>query len=287
MSYTLSSTNGNKLLHIRTQDLSPDQFINPALKTDIQVNLDVPIEVFTNESLALSLHSVSVPFTFFNVDIFTNRFQARAVGAPSFTDIIIPPGNYNIKNLAAAVKGLLDTALGSTFAVVYSSIQNGLTFVDTLSTSEFEFNFNVPDSVYRQLGFQKTTYTSSSHTLVSDSSATMLPYQSIYIHCDLIQGDSQDSKGRQSDILERIPVLGANSLIYFRPTSTQQRFLVNKKLVYTFRIYLTYDRTTPVDTRGIDFEISLQFLTLSGLSRVAPLSDRPEIPLDEPSAPQE
>lgn len=275
MSYTLSSTNSNKLLHIRTQDLEPGQFNSPGLKTDIQVKLDVPIEVFSNENLALALHSVSIPFTFFNVDAYSNKFQARAVGSPAWIDITIPAGNYQIKNLASTIKGLLDTSLSTTFSIVYSTISNGLTFLDTLSTSEFEFNFNVPNSIYRQLGFQETTYTSTSYVLRSDSSATLFPYQSVFIHCDLIQGDSQDSRGQQSDILERVPVLGANTLIYFRPTSTQQKFLINKKLIWTFRIYLTYDRITPVDTRGVDWEVSLQFITLTGLSRMVPFNERP------------
>lgn len=277
MSYVLSSTNGNKLLHIRSQDLGPDSF-NTHLKTDIQVKLEVPIEVYNNESLGLALHSVSIPYTFFNVDQYSNKFQARVVGGPSWIDLTIPVGNYNVKQLASVVKTLLDTNLGSTFSIVYSSIQNGLTFLDTLSTAEFEFNFNVPNSIYRQLGFLKTTYTSSSYTLVSSSSVTFFPYQSVFVHIDLILGDSQDSFGQQCDVLERVPVLNANSIVFFRPTSTQQRFLVNRKSVTTFRVYLTYDRLTPVDTRGIDWEISLQFLTLGGLSRTAPFDERPSLP---------
>jgi hypothetical protein len=275
MSYTLSSTNGNKLLHIRTQDLNQNQFLKANLKTDFQVNLEVPIEVFSNENLGLALHSVSIPFSFFNIDIYSNKFRVKAVLAPIFIDITVPIGNYNIKQLASTVKGLLDIALATTFSIVYSSVQNGLTFIDTLSTSEYEFDFDVDNSIYRQLGFLKTQYTSSSFTLVSASSITLFPYQSIFLHCDLILGDSQDSRGNQADILERIPVLSANSLIYYRPTSTQQRFLVNKRLIYTFRIYLTYDRITPVDTRGLDLEVSLQFLTIDGLSRNLPITERP------------
>lgn len=278
MSYVLSSTNGNKLLHIRTQDLDSSQFINSGLKTDVLVSLDVPIEVYSTESIGLALHSVSIPYTFFNIDQYSNQFQARVVGAPAWIDLTVPVGSYNVKQLASAVKTLLDTNLASTFSIVYSSIQNSLTFVDTLSTAEFEFNFNVSNSIYRQLGFQKTTYTSVSYTLVSPSSVTLFPYQSVFIHTDLVLGDSQDSMGRQCDVLERVPVLAPNSLVFFRPTSTQQKFLVNKKIINTFRIYLTYDRVTPVDTRGVDWEISLQFLTLPNLSRTFPISERPSLP---------
>jgi hypothetical protein len=283
MSYVLSSTNGNKLLHIRTQDLDSTQFNNPLLKTDIQVNLEVPVEVYSNESIGLALHSVSIPYTFYNVDQYSNKFQVRAVGAPAWIDITVTPGCYNVKQLASAVKALLDSNLGSTFSIVYSTIQNSLTFVDTQSTSEFEFNFNVINSIYRQLGFQETTYSSTSYTLVSSSAVTLFPYQSVFIHCDAILGDSQDSMGRQADILERVPVLQPGALVFFRPTSTQQKFLVNRKALYGFRLYLTYDRITPVDTRGVDWEISLQFMTLAGLNRQFPVSERPSLP-EEPLA---
>lgn len=284
-SYSLTTTESGKILHIRSLDIPTSDYVTPGLTTDFYVNLSTPIVCQENEHLIMALDSLSVPMVFFNIDETTNRFTfvEDTISAGTLT---IPIGNYTMKSLASTLETLLTGASpgGRTYTVAYGSFKNSLTFTVTPSTVSFTIGFVCDDPAFTQLGFaEDSTNTSSSGVLVSTNSCSLIKYLSLFVCTDLNIGTSLNTQGQMTNILERVGVTQANTLLYYRPTTTMKKFLLKEKIINRFRVRLLFDLAdTPVNLRGLHFEMSLQFHIVSGLDRAPVDKAKPEYPLPPP-----
>ena len=108
MSYILDNTTpSSKLIFLDTRDVvkSGGMFFSQTtgndprpIKTFFKYLLKEPLELLGAHDILLSLHSCSIPFTFYNVrDGINNKLDVR-VKKPGFPDIeytiVIEPGNY-------------------------------------------------------------------------------------------------------------------------------------------------------------------------------------------------
>ncbi len=282
-SYQLTTTETGKILHIRSLDIPTTDYITPGLTTDFWVNLESPIICQDNEHLIMALDSLSVPMVFYNIDETTNKFIfiENSVSAGVLT---IPVGNYSMKSLASTLETLLTGASpsGKTYTVAYGSFKNTLTFTVAPSTP-FTLDFNTPNPAFTQLGFAEDSINSSTGgVLVSTNSCSLIKYLSLFVCTDLNIGTSLNTQGQLSNVLERVGITQANTLLYYRPTTTMKKFLLKDKVINRFRVRLLFDLAdTPVNLRGLHFEMSLQFHVVGGLER--PLADKskPEYPVIE------
>lgn len=275
MSLVQNTNQSQKLLHVNSEELPYYAFNIPGITTDVNVELDQAISCFTNEHLAVSIHSLSLPSSWYNISQFDNTFEFK-VSAGSYQTLTVSPGNYNTRQLANEVQTLLNNLSLGTFSVSYNSITNHFTIVETSSTTQFSLLFTGSNTIHKQLGFAKAEYSSSMFLVESVNAVSIFPYQSIYLHLNLVAGDSQDSFGRAVDIFERIGIPPSNQLVFWRPIATSQRYLINRRYLTNFRFYLTFQADgTPVDLNGLHFSFSLQFTTVHGLGRTVPNVERP------------
>lgn len=108
------------------------------LTTDYRFYLQEPISVPQHHSIVLSLHSVSIPYTFYNFRRGINdqlRFSLTASGVVAgpltpILDIKIEPGNYTIINMIAELKKKLEAhpswVAGSTIHIQFNAVTNKL-----------------------------------------------------------------------------------------------------------------------------------------------------------------
>lgn len=275
MSIVQNTNQSQKLIHINTEDLPISAFNNTGLTTDVTVNLEQAIECFTSEHLAVSLHSLSLPSSWYNIGPFDNSFEFK-ISAGAYQTLTVSPGNYNTRQLANAIETLLNGLSLGTYTVSYSSITNHFTVSETTTTNEFSLRFTGSNTIHKQLGFAKDEYSSTSYSLSSVNAVIIFPYQSIYVHLSIIDGDSQDSFGRATNIFERIGIPPANNLVFWRPIATSQRYLANRRYINNFNISLTFEMNgVPVDLNGLHWCFSLQFTTVAGLGRTVPNVERP------------
>ena len=280
MSYQLNSSANGFLHHIRARDLPATAFNTP-YTTDFNINLSSPIICQNNEHIIMALHSVSFPTSWFNIDNFNNKFIFYSISDPITPQIIIiPPLNYTARSLATQIGSLLTIAEASTggssaYTVSYSAGINGFVIVNSTNQT-FQIDFNTPNPAFISLGFDETIYTGTSGVLQSVNSISLNRAFSVYLHTDLVLSSCMDTNGRLTDIFERVPVLIQNSIVYYRPTSSLQKFVIDKKSIQGFRIRMTYDGTDPVDLRGLYPELSLQFYITGGLGRNADDNTRPD-----------
>jgi hypothetical protein len=280
MAYQLNSSANGFLLHIRARDLPSSSFNSP-YTTDFTVNLASPIVCQNNEHIIMALHSVSFPTSFYNIDVFNNKFIFYSISDPLTPQTItIPPLNYTARTLATQIGTLLTTAEASTggssvYTASYSAGINGFVIVNSTNQT-FQVDFNTPNSAYISIGFNETLYTGTSGILQSVNSISLNRTFSIYLHTDLVLSSCMDSHGRLTDIFERVPVITQNNIVYYRPTSSLQKFVIDKKSIQSLRIRMTYDGNDPVNLNGLYPEISLQFYITGGLGRNPEDNTRPE-----------
>lgn len=275
MSFSPNTSHGGYLLHIRPKDLPQSSFPNYPLTTDFIVQLAQPITCQTNEHIALGLHSLSMPSSYYNVDEYSNQFSFRddAMPAGIWQLITIPPRNYTVRSLASEIALQLNTVVGGGVSISYDNGNNG--FIITHSNN-FSVNFDVPNSAHQSIGFSMALYSSSSKILQSINSISLNPYFSVYLHCDLCLAATLDSFGNFTDILERVGCPAPNSVLNHRTSGSGQKFLLSQKNINSFRIRLTFDKSSPVNLRGLYPEVSLQFFIVSGLTRQIIDNPRPK-----------
>ncbi len=148
-------------------------FINSAQRT-VGANEDF---VITKSATVLNaipkkvkLFSAQIPMTWKNIvaDSFlitelNNKFQLirNCVVYP----LSITPNTYSIDGLDTALTNALNSTTPPTpYNVVYNSTANTFTISNT---NEFQLNFNVTDSIYQELGFNKTLYPSGANSITS------------------------------------------------------------------------------------------------------------------------
>lgn len=287
-SYQLTTTETGKILHIRSQDIAPSDYVDPNITTDFWVNLDTPITCQDNEHIIMALDSLSVPMVFYNIDATCNRFRFLE-GTTSLGIQTIPIGNYNVKTLASTLSTILTglSPSGATYTVSYSSFQNKFTYTVSPSIA-FTLDFNLLSSAYTQMGFDQFSINTATGALVSTNSVSLIKYLSLFVCTSLNIGTSLNSYGQITNILERVGITQANTLLYYRPTSTMKKFLLKEKVINRFRVRLLFDLAdTPVDLQGQHFEMSLQFHVVGGLERQAVDKSKPEYPSIAPPPPQD
>jgi hypothetical protein len=103
-------------------------------------------------------------------------FQARPFGAPLYTTITIPVGNYNQYDLSAALTLALATV--STFSFTFNKATGKLTWV---AFANFDLNFTAYKACAAILGFNATTYSSAGTVLTATYPLNLLGIKRISV----------------------------------------------------------------------------------------------------------
>lgn len=213
---------------------------------------NLPVIVLPRQSkIELSLQSASIPYSFYNVDYFNNKFVYSVNGG---TDVIIeiPQGNYSVSSL----RNYLSTVM-TNFTITYSSLNNTFTFTHTT----YNFQFKSSSTCMEILGFDENdNYTSLSNTLTSINSINLFTIRNIYITSNnLSLNNINNSTPNLCNILASIPLTsGANSVItYFNINNVKTR--VNDIKNFTLlQLALTDQDGDILDLNGCHWSITLQ-----------------------------
>lgn len=283
INYTQTSDTKNYLYHLRPVELPASSFPNSAFTTDFVVQLDTPITVFDNEKILVYLVSLSMPTTYYNVDGGSNVFYFREGTGPEQT-ITLTPQNFTSRTLKAVIESELNALSAQTYTVVYDT--NRAKYTITSSNVGLPFSLRFDDrSPWYALGFGKSTYTSSSGSLQSPNCAILTQHMSVYLHLDI--GGVQSFVNRiGTDVIDRIPIVLTNSILYYRP-NTPTPILVNERSINQFRIRLTFDGdiSNPIQLNGLYPELSLMVSIVPDLQRKIVIKPRPSYPVMERSEP--
>ena len=187
-SYQLNTVDSSINIHINSADAA--NFVGIALDSgqantsDMIVVLDDVISCDEEQTMALSIESIEIPITYYNVSsaIENNRFLFTENGVD--TIITLPNQNYTVDDIITDVANLLNSA--SAFGNPYTITFNSRTFkfsISSTNTASFslDFGFSVVynGSTYNftntanLFGFNFQVHASSNQTLEAPRPANM------------------------------------------------------------------------------------------------------------------
>jgi hypothetical protein len=123
------------------------------------------------------LHWCVIPITIYNITSSNNKCIISGTN-DSNEEIVVPPGCYSASALALYLTTKLNEILsGGTYTFACSYDSTALKFRFTTDDSDFELKLSGDDSLYRVLGFNKSTYSGTSivsERVISLEQPTML-----------------------------------------------------------------------------------------------------------------
>jgi hypothetical protein len=268
MSYQLDSSNRSVLLYVKTRQLGPSNFLSNDVNTNLRIQLDNPISCNSGETMILSLYSLSMPNTFYNVDSRQNSFTLNGI------TYSITPGNYNSRTLLQAIDARIESITGvGTISITYNSITSKV--IITYSGAQTL----VLTTIAKSIGFNTNT-TIPVGTTTSPYILNIYDDLSVYLRTNINLGSARDHTGQFFDALERVPLNGANSVSYYISPAQSHKNIILDKDVSTFTVSLTWDNANEyVQLNGADWEFCLLFQTIKTLDRAVPVDLRREIEL--------
>ena len=212
-----------------------------------------PVNLGINDYDSVALIQASIPRTFYNIPSGYNTFIVRENGVER--QITLTPASYTKDNLITSLVEKLN--VGSyVYTMSYSLSSSPDTFHYTFSVnSDDDIFFIFDNSLYRQLGFNNSTYQFSSRSLESVNCIDLSYINRVYVRSDVI--DENDS------ILESILSYGTYQMLSFCHHTNHDYDLVarrfNKNKLNSWRFTLTNAFNEIVDLNGIPWCFTLVF----------------------------
>jgi hypothetical protein len=255
------------------------------LTTNYIYNLREPVIVPDNMNVLLSLHSATIPYSFYNVRNEVNNriyFDLNLYSGDirPIQFIELDEGNYSATSLANALKtkieayeisGISLSLRGFSISILYSRETLKYTFTATYTNpttignvNAFEFQFGgvlfykgnillgIADG--NQLNLPPATPVKSPNCIdINDS------IHGLYIRTNLTSKSTLDTEdGHFSNILARIPITtNAGGIIFHHASQTSHMSMIDVPVIQTLGIKLTDDKNQTIDLHSLHFQISL------------------------------
>lgn len=209
-----------------------------------------------NEVNSVELLSFNCPLTMYNVNSSNNTIYFNDGSARS---VVLPPSNYDVYALIAAIKVAMESVSALTFTVTYSDQTLKITVTGSLAFS-FTFGTNTSYSASKIIGFNNAN-TSSSVTQTGNNAINLsIP---LYI---MIKVDGFSSSIKSSNPYDNatfvVSTVGNNSdILTWTPGSFyQQRVLSFNDNVSDLRVVLRDYNNTQIDLNGGHWSMLLRLI---------------------------
>tara|TARA_R110000796_G_scaffold127646_4_gene243079 strand:+ start:573 stop:1433 length:861 start_codon:yes stop_codon:yes gene_type:complete len=257
MSYILeANTPPPVVIHL---DSRKGQQLQTGLTTNFLYTLKEPLLVPDHMSLLLSLHTATIPYSFYNVGTHNNTiaFYVAGVSKP----LVLDDGNYSASTILNLMKTHLELESNITLASIsYSRESLKYKFSYTGSASSLLINFG-ESSASDLIGITETTSMTAGQIKTSQNAVDLNDaIHGLYVRQNLAtKGTLDTDEGTFSNILARIPInTNAGGIIFMSPTANQHETMISVPLVQTIGIRLTDDKHRTINLNGLHFQLSLK-----------------------------
>ncbi len=152
------------------------------------------IECDYKDHIYISIQSVSIPYSFYNINGYNNYLQYTTI-IGTF-NVYITTGNYNITTLMAALVSILPS-----FVITYDKIKNKLTF-----SLNIDFTFTMASTCFEMLGLSNISQSSNSGSLTSDYVCNLSTIRHLCIATSFYTSNINKAIPNERNILGHIPV---------------------------------------------------------------------------------
>jgi len=262
MNNTFTKTRGSNYITIRSRDLINTS--NNGNGNSGRFVLFEAIECQEDEVLGVSLASATFPNSWYNLSDTTKNNLFTFIEGGTTYNTLIPDGNYNILELMAKIKSIMETANGGAilYTFSYDEINNRVKIISNSATIT-TLKFSLPNSPRRMLGFTEADINLNSFTaLFSNRCVDITDTQnSIYVRLPNLSNQKviESSTGRYSNIIAHIPVLLDRNAFFTYEPSNPFIMELSQRQITAININITYqDEDIPVNFNRGDWEINLE-----------------------------
>ena len=264
MSYNLdSSTDNSKVIHINSVDA--DTYLS-GTTSYFMMFLREHIKCFGNQRLLVSLHSATIPYSFYNIRDGINDTIPYKVdgGSTTITTLKIDAGNYTINSLKLELEAKINTILTGGISISYERKTQKFKYNCVNEEARtFTLHFQDSDSsCHIEMGFNNNdnfTFTNTP-TICNNVVDVNGSIHGLFIRTNLSSTGSIDSKTKGlSTILGRIPIeSNFGSVLFFNPNNSSHKILIHNTEIHTLTIKLTDEFGRIVDLNGLNYTIAIQ-----------------------------
>jgi hypothetical protein len=260
MSYILTANTPPPVVIHLDSGSSRVQQLETGLTTNFLYVLKEPILVPDHMNLLLSLHTATIPYSFYNVGSHNNLIRFVLDGVNK--DLTLESGNYSAFSLLNNIKNFLEAEASiTTFHISYT--RETLKFKMGFEGSATTLTISTDSTALELIGFPNGgTIPKSSTTRITSVNAIDLndAIHGLFVRQNLAtKGTLDTNEGTFSNILARLPITtNAGGIIFYTPSSNQHETMVSLPIIQTIGIRLTDDRHRSINLNGLHFQLSLK-----------------------------
>tara|TARA_R100001509_G_C4873461_1_gene217652 strand:+ start:816 stop:1754 length:939 start_codon:yes stop_codon:yes gene_type:complete len=219
-----------------------------------------PIIVPDHMNLLVSLHTATIPYSFYNVrDGVNDKIYYNMAGVDYV--LTLDAGNYSATGLASTLKTDFENN-GATATISYSRETLKYTFNIT-GVASFDFKFSGrTDGANELIGLYDIdkNIPIGVNTLSDKAIDLNDSIHGLYIRQNIAtKGTLDNEDGTFSNILARLPITtNAGGIIFFTPASHDHETMVSVPVIQTIGIKLTDDRNRAIDLNGLHWQMSMK-----------------------------
>ena len=262
------SITSSKIYHVRSKDAN--QYYN-GLTSDFEIVLEEPIVGQMDEILYCSIDNLQIPFSFYSVNAFNNRFPFfdYDISQPNPYPISfkLENGNYSITQVIQILKQKMNTLshYQYTYEILYSRITNKVSFQVGLKNGNVVkaiIDFTDPYDLQDVLGFSSPTVELMSNIpKTSEKACNMNSVDAIYIRSNISSSNSFSSSTKGiCDILCKVPINAQPYGIISYKNETGTKIRLNSQVLDRVHLRLTDMDGDVIDLNGLQWAISLHIM---------------------------
>ena len=247
--------------------------------TNFNINLDRVLNLLSKRGrFALLMHSISIPFSFYQLDSSFNILSIiayDATGNSKTVTISLTVGNYTATSILTELSTQLTTSLQTSsgsyvgytpvFAFSYN-VNNGLTTLLMKFGYQLTLSFSTNTTIGQFFGFTTNQTISSVLTVTSTSIVVTNPIYLLYLRSlNLVQFNNKEfivnKNNTISTIIYRIPITTQTSTYIHYLSTTTDPFFISNTNITNFQFQLTNClNTTSLDLQGLNFQFKFSIV---------------------------
>ena len=236
------------------------------------------------------IHEVSIPHSWYSINSTNNNLYFRhqvippgVIAGITYRKVVIPEGNYTAVDLAQTIEIALNLLVDTvdrpnTYSLIYNSSTNKITISSNYSTVIFvvltdgeiapvagvfsdPVDVNSLNSINRVIG--NTTPATDAYTNVAPYTTNfidLVPFKSLYLHCNEISNYNQLTVAGNSSIIKKInvsvPYLG---IINDNELSSFDYIDVSNKMLRRLNFRISNNLNQTVNLNNVDVSFTLTF----------------------------
>ena len=245
------------ILHIRSKETAEIDNLN----TNFSVTLKNAIAVNENEIVHVTLTSLELPYSFYNISSALNNnvlVYENSIGVK--TTLTLLSQDYSITQLVNYLNA--DTGFSAVFTTSYNKQRMKITFIN--KDIEARFIYFSDSNINKLIGWEDTQIDIDIPVdlvgIESSGVINMASVHSLFIRSNLSTGNIQSSRNGNSTILQKVSVdRNSGGIIYFNQNDQQQISILNPQVISTIEIRITDQNDNTIDLNNVNYEMSFLF----------------------------